>query len=61
MYFPTVSLQRPLNNFATLQTPPRVAFLGSFPPRQCGIATFTYDVMTAVETATNQPSVVNAD
>jgi len=60
MYFPTVSLQRPLNNFATLQTPPRMAFLGSFPPRQCGIATFTYDVMTAVETATNQPSVVMA-
>ena len=33
---------------------PRVAFLGSFPPRQCGIATFTEDLMTAVEEVTHQ-------
>ena len=26
----------------------KIAFLGSFPPRQCGIATFTSDVISAI-------------
>jgi len=29
----------------------RVAFLGDFPPRQCGIATFTHDLCEAIATA----------
>ena len=28
----------------------KIAFLGDYPPRQCGIATFTSDVLTAVAT-----------
>jgi glycosyltransferase involved in cell wall biosynthesis len=28
---------------------PRVAFLGSFPPRECGIGTFTYDLVNAYD------------
>ncbi|MBV9282452.1 MAG: glycosyl transferase family 1, partial [Chloroflexi bacterium] len=28
---------------------PRVAFLGSYPPRECGIGTFTYDLVTAYD------------
>lgn len=31
--------------------PQRIAFLGGFEPRQCGIATFTHDVCEAVATA----------
>src|SRR5437588_6889930 len=27
----------------------RVAFLGSFPPRECGIGTFTYDLVNAYD------------
>jgi glycosyltransferase involved in cell wall biosynthesis len=29
---------------------PRVAFLGSYPPRECGIGTFTYDLVSAYDT-----------
>lgn len=29
---------------------PRVAFLASFPPRECGIGTFTYDLVNAYDT-----------
>ncbi|MDQ2743085.1 MAG: glycosyltransferase family 4 protein [Chloroflexota bacterium] len=28
---------------------PRVAFVGSYPPRECGIGTFTYDVVNAYD------------
>lgn len=28
---------------------PRVAFLGSYPPRECGIGTFTYDLVNAYD------------
>lgn len=28
---------------------PRVAFVGSYPPRECGIGTFTYDLVTAYD------------
>jgi glycosyltransferase involved in cell wall biosynthesis len=28
---------------------PRVAFLGSYPPRECGIGTFTYDLVSAYD------------
>jgi glycosyltransferase involved in cell wall biosynthesis len=30
-------------------TVPRVAFLGSYPPRECGIGTFTYDVVSSYD------------
>ncbi len=30
-------------------TVPRVAFLGSYPPRECGIGTFTYDLVSAYD------------
>jgi len=33
---------------------PRVAYLASFPPRQCGIATFTSDLLFATEHVTGQ-------
>ena len=57
MRFPSVTLpERAL----AMQQPPRLAYLASFPPRQCGIATFTFDVMTAVETATHLPSIAVA-
>jgi glycosyltransferase involved in cell wall biosynthesis len=57
MRFPSVTLpERAL----AVQQPPRLAYLASFPPRQCGIATFTFDVMTAVEASTHQPSVAVA-
>jgi glycosyltransferase involved in cell wall biosynthesis len=32
-------------------TPPRTLFMGSFPPRECGIATFTKDVVDSFDTA----------
>src|SRR5918912_1910281 len=28
---------------------PRIAFLGSYPPRECGIGTFTYDLVNAFD------------
>ena len=31
--------------------PPRVLFLGSYPPRECGIATFTKDVVDSYDRA----------
>ena len=31
--------------------PPRALFLGSYPPRECGIATFTKDVVDAYNRA----------
>jgi glycosyltransferase involved in cell wall biosynthesis len=34
---------------ATSGAVPRVAFLGSYPPRECGIGTFTYDLVTAYD------------
>jgi len=36
-------------NLRPTQTVPRVLFLGSFPPRECGIATFTKDVVDSFE------------
>lgn len=36
-------------NLRPSQTVPRVLFLGSFPPRECGIATFTKDVVDSFE------------
>lgn len=30
-------------------TVPRVAFVGSYPPRECGIGTFTYDLVSAYD------------
>ncbi len=31
--------------------PPRVLFMGSYPPRECGIATFTKDVVDSFDAA----------
>ena len=39
---------RPVDTLA-LATVPRAIFLGSFPPRECGIATFTKDVVDAFD------------
>lgn len=33
----------------TSSSMPRVAFLGSYPPRECGIGTFTYDLVNAYD------------
>ncbi len=39
----------PLPSVAFLPAPPRALFLGSFPPRECGIATFTNDVVESFD------------
>ncbi len=41
-------------------SPPRTLFLGSFPPRECGIATFTKDVVDAFDRAFDRKSDVIA-
>ena len=35
----------------TLNAVPRVLLLGSYPPRECGIATFTHDILTSFDSA----------
>ena len=35
----------------SLPLPTRIAFVGNYLPRQCGIATFTTDLLSAVQTA----------
>lgn len=40
---------------------PRVAFVGSYVPRRCGIATFTHDLATAVAERVDQPLGVGKD
>ncbi len=37
--------------FPIRSTPPRTLFMGSFPPRECGIATFTKDVVDSFDSA----------
>lgn len=39
---------------------PRVAYASSFPPRACGIATFTSDLVVAIEMLTEIPAIVVA-
>ncbi len=39
---------------------PRTAYLASFPPRECGIATFTRDLAVAIETLTGSRATVAA-
>ena len=36
---------------AASPTPPQTLFMGSFPPRECGIATFTADVVSSFDLA----------
>ena len=36
---------------STRESPPKTLFLGSFPPRECGIATFTNDVVESFDLA----------
>jgi len=38
-----------LRSLPSAELPPRVLFLGSFPPRECGIATFTRDVVESFD------------
>jgi glycosyltransferase involved in cell wall biosynthesis len=38
----------------------KIAFVGNYPPRKCGIATFTYDLRGSVATATNAECIVVA-
>ncbi len=40
--------QRPLSNAVTDNRLTRIALIGNFPPRRCGIATFTYDTRDAL-------------
>src|SRR6266700_2715129 len=39
-----------LSKAALLPLPTRIAFIGNYLPRQCGIATFTTDLCTAIAT-----------
>ena len=39
---------------------PNVLFVGSYPPRECGIATFTEDIRSAYDSLTGEPSDVLA-
>ena len=41
---------RRTSNVPPLPLPTRIAFIGNYLPRQCGIATFTTDLCTAVAT-----------
>lgn len=44
-------MQEPYTTVLNAQssTVPRVAFVGSYPPRECGIGTFTYDVVSSYD------------
>lgn len=43
-----------------MQTAPRVLFVGSYPPRRCGIATFTRDLAEGLAAVSGRPSQVIA-
>ncbi len=56
MSFPEMSQERVLSpssrttlNASRLPLPTRIAFIGNYLPRQCGIATFTTDLCTALD------------
>lgn len=40
-----------VEGFQTVMSPPHALFLGSYPPRECGIATFTKDVVDSYNKA----------
>ncbi len=35
----------------------KIAYIGNYPPRQCGIATFTYNLVKAITENTNNKTV----
>ena len=45
---PVVALPLTVSNMPRLPLPTRIAFVGNYLPRQCGIATFTTDLCTAI-------------
>lgn len=52
----------PFPSIAARPAPPRTLFMGSFPPRECGIATFTSDVVQSFDlTFARQSDVVAID
>ena len=42
-------------------TGPRIAFVGTYPPRRCGIATFTEDLRIAVDSPTSWVAAMEDD
>jgi hypothetical protein len=50
---------RPSDTLAVVSVP-RTLFLGSFPPRECGIATFTKDVVDSFDRAFHTSSEIIA-
>ncbi len=53
-------VRRPMRNSAPLPSRARVLVLGSYPPRQCGIATFTKDVVDSLRQRSDMSSEVIA-
>src|ERR1035441_8093572 len=45
---PSVTASPVASNTKSLPLPTRIAFVGNYLPRQCGIATFTTDLCTAL-------------
>lgn len=44
-------------NLAPVRTPSHLALLGNFPPRRCGLATYTYDTFLALRAHKTKPHV----
>src|SRR3990172_3663981 len=50
-----MSLKRHLSAVTGAAGAPRAAFLSTFPPTECGIATFTEDLVNAIDRVTPAP------
>ena len=48
--FPSLASSPAEQKVCSLPLPTRIAFVGNYLPRQCGIATFTTDLCTALAT-----------